>query len=95
MAAGETAGPSTSLRYGPPTPGRDDDNSVAGFTTVSSLLFRSLQNCHRPDREWRDRKRSEVEGPAVFAKSRFVTLSIQVATLSKSNRPPLVIPTGA
>jgi hypothetical protein len=36
MAAGETAGPSTSLRYG------RDDNSVAGFTTVSSLLLRSL-----------------------------------------------------
>jgi hypothetical protein len=49
MAAGETAGPSTSLRY------CRDDNSVAGFTTVSSLLFRSLQNCHRPDGEWRDR----------------------------------------
>ena len=25
MAAGETAGPSTSLRYGPSTSGRDDD----------------------------------------------------------------------
>ena len=49
MAAGETAGPSTSLRYG------RDDNSVAGSTTVPSHLFRSLQNCHRPDRKWRDR----------------------------------------
>ena len=43
MAAGETAGPSTSLRSG------RDDNSVAGSTTVPSHLFRSLQNCH-PDR---------------------------------------------
>jgi hypothetical protein len=43
MAAGETAGPSTSLRYG------RDDNSVAGSTTVPSHLFRPLQNCH-PDR---------------------------------------------
>ena len=34
MAAVETAGPSTSLRYGPSTSGRDDDNSVAGSTTV-------------------------------------------------------------
>jgi hypothetical protein len=55
MAAVETAGPSTSLRYGPSTSGRDDDNSVAGSTTVPSHLFRSLQNCHRPDRKWRDR----------------------------------------
>ena len=62
MAAGETAGPSTSLRYGPPTPGRDDDNSVAGFTTVSSHLFRSLQNCQRPDREWRDLQSSQSSG---------------------------------
>ena len=54
MAAVETAGPSTSLRYGPSTSGRDDDNSVAGSTTVPSHLFRSLQNCHRPDRKWRD-----------------------------------------
>jgi len=56
MAAGETAGPSTTLRYGPSTSGRDDDNSVAGSTTVPSHLFRSLQNCH-PDRsvaKWRD-----------------------------------------
>ena len=34
-------------------------------------------------------------GPAVFAKQRFVTLSTQVANLPKSNRPSLVIPTGA
>jgi len=50
MAAGETAGPSTSLRYG------RDDNYVAGSTTVPSHLFRSLHNCH-PDRsvaKWRD-----------------------------------------
>jgi hypothetical protein len=62
MAAGETAGPSTSLRYGPSTPGRDDDNSVAGFTTVSSLLFRSLPDCQRPDREWRDLQSSQSSG---------------------------------
>jgi hypothetical protein len=43
MTAGETAGPSTSLRYG------RDDNSVAGSTTVPSHLFPPLQNCH-PDR---------------------------------------------
>jgi hypothetical protein len=50
MTAGETAGPSTSPRYG------RDDNSVAGSTTVPSHLFRPLQNCH-PDRsaaKWRD-----------------------------------------
>ena len=50
MAAGETAGPSTSLRYG------RDDNYVAGSTTVPSHLFRSLHTCH-PDRsvaKWRD-----------------------------------------
>jgi len=49
-AAGETAGPSTSLRSG------RDDNSVAESTTAPSHLFRSLQNCH-PDRsvaKWRD-----------------------------------------
>jgi hypothetical protein len=45
MAAGETAGPSTTLRSG------RDDNSVAGSTTVSSHRFRSLQNCHpEPER---------------------------------------------
>jgi hypothetical protein len=62
MAAGETAGPSTTLRYGPSTSGRDDDNSVAGSTTVPSHLFRSLQNCH-PDRsvaKWRDLRFSQI-----------------------------------
>jgi hypothetical protein len=59
MAAGETAGPSTSLRYG------RDDNSVAGSTTVPSHLFRSLQSCH-PDRsvaKWRDLRFSPSRKP--------------------------------
>ena len=57
MAAVKTAGPSTSLRYG------RDDNSVAGSTTVPSHLFRSLQNCHRPDRKWRDLRFSPSRKP--------------------------------
>jgi len=47
MAAVKTAGPSTSLRYGPSTSGRDDDNSVAGSTTVPSHRFsQSLMRSH-------------------------------------------------
>jgi hypothetical protein len=63
MAAGETAGPSTSLRYG------RDDNSVAGSTTVPSHLFRSLQNCH-PDRsvaKWRDLRFSPSRKPCTLS----------------------------
>jgi hypothetical protein len=36
-----------------------------------------------------------VEGPAVAAEKPLLILSIQVANLPESNRPPLVIPTGA
>jgi len=36
-----------------------------------------------------------VEGSAVVAEYPLLTPSIQVATLPKSNRLPLVIPTGA
>jgi hypothetical protein len=59
MTAGETAGPSTSLRYG------RDDNSVAGSTTVPSHLFRPLQNCHPVDKPKGLVKGKRVRGVAV------------------------------
>ena len=52
MAAGETAGPSTSLRYG------RDDNSVETGIDATEQSWTPQQNCH-PDR-------SGVEGPAVL-----------------------------
>ena len=52
-----TAGPSTSLRYG------RDDNSVETGIDATEQSWTPQQNCHRPDRKWRDR--SVVEGPAV------------------------------
>jgi hypothetical protein len=43
-----TAGPSTTLRSGASTSGRDDDNSMAGQVFLAEAVA-SQQNCH-PDR---------------------------------------------
>ena len=77
-----TAGPSTALRSG------RDDNSIAGVKYFTLKLVRTQHNCH-PDRseaQWRDLR--------LLQRSRS-SLSVRVAILPESNRPPLVIPTGA
>ena len=75
-----TAGPSTALRSG------RDDNSIAGVKYFTLKLLRTQHNCH-PDRseaQWRDLR--------LLQRSRS-SLSVRVAILPESNRPPLVIPT--
>ena len=59
MAAGETAGPSTSLRYG------RDDNSVETGIDATEQSWTPQQNCH-PDRsvaKWRDLRFSPSRKP--------------------------------
>jgi hypothetical protein len=80
MAAGETAGPSTSLRYG------RDDNSVETGIDATEQSWTPQQNCHRPDRKWRDRS---------VAKWRDLRFSPSRKPCNLSHPSSLVIPTGA